>query len=127
MLLRISLSVISYRIALVNVAEIVVHQLVVLLRIWMTRRASARTGHVMSSPFRSWWMQTPFQPFFWLSSLSVALAAFIRFVSDADRDNCRSTPVSSFWKKVTSSILNCTVRLEFSRVAFVVYSPTRNR
>ena len=108
-------------------AESVVRQSVVLFRTLMTRRANALTGHVIVSPFRSWWMQTPFQPFFWLSSFNVALCAARRSASDADRGNCRRIPFLLVLKNVMSSILNCTVRFELFRVALVVYSPTRNK
>ena len=96
-------------------------------RRWSTRRASARTGHFMCSPFTSWWIHAAFHPFFWLSSFNVALSAVITSLVDALRGNCRILPFLSFEKNVTSSSLNCIVCLLFhfpiSAVLFIVYSP----
>ena len=76
----------------------------------------ALTGKLCASPFASWYTQTPFQPFFWLSSLRVAPSAVQMRLSGADCGRQCKCPTAFFLKEVTSLYLNCTVCFVLLRV-----------
>ncbi len=67
---------------------------------WNTCHASALTGQLNSLPLASWCTQTPFHPFFWLSSFSIALSAVL--IRDAGAFHGRHTRVPRlfFWRKL---------------------------
>ena len=71
--------------------------------------------------------ETPFHPFFWLSSFIVAPSAVAMRDGAALRGRHLSFPYSFVLKNVMSSYLNWTVCFVLLHVPFIVYSPMRRR
>lgn len=74
-----------------------------------------------------WYMQTPFHPFFFLSSFSMVLGAIIMCNTGAVQLSCCIFPEMSFLKNVMSPMQNWTVCFDWLYDCFTVYSLTRNR
>jgi hypothetical protein len=120
----------SYRLPLWKNADSRVFPSVSWFRRCSVRQASALTGQLKGSPFASWCTQTPFHPFFWLSSFSVALSAVSTRASKALLGRQTSVPILFFLKNLTSSNLNCTVCFDYFALfcfPFTVYSPMHSR